>query len=250
MKQLIIAALLLITFSTNAQVGIGTTTPDPSAQLDVSSTTKGFLPPRMTIVQRNAIVNPAEGLIVYLNDRKIITFYNGFQWVNFNGTPSSITLAVGDFYQGGTIGYILAPSDPGYDASTPHGLVVSYLDQSVSIQWDDHGTNIGVGTQRTLGTGLTNTSNIITTQGAGNYAAQICGDLVLNGYTNWYLPSTEELQKIYPNRLLIGGFSPTGYWTSSDVGFTNTADILDFSTGLVSNDYKYNFHRVRAIHSF
>ncbi len=128
--------------------------------------------------------------------------------------------------------------------------MVASSDQSVAIQWDDHGTNIGVGTQRTFGTGSSNTFNVITAQGPGNYAAKICWDLVLNGYTDWYLPSTEELQKIYPNRLLIGGFLPEGYWSSSDIGFSNFADLWDFNTGARSGDYKYNFHRVRAIRSF
>lgn len=49
-------------------VGIGTTTPAASAQLDVNSTTKGFLPPRMTTAQRSAIAAPAEGLLVFQTD--------------------------------------------------------------------------------------------------------------------------------------------------------------------------------------
>jgi hypothetical protein len=64
----IILSILLITFgfiSINAQnsgIGIGTINPAPSAQLDVTSTNKGFLPPRMTYAQRNSIVNPVAGL--------------------------------------------------------------------------------------------------------------------------------------------------------------------------------------------
>ena len=70
MKKLvfILPGLLLAAVAANAQsqnVGIGTISPDASAQLDVSSTTKGLLPPRMTTAQRNAIVNPAAGLVIY-----------------------------------------------------------------------------------------------------------------------------------------------------------------------------------------
>ncbi len=62
-----------------AQTGIGTLTPDGSAQLDVTSTTKGVLVPRMTTVQRTAIAVPADGLLVYDTDTK--TF-----WFNKTGT--------------------------------------------------------------------------------------------------------------------------------------------------------------------
>jgi hypothetical protein len=63
-----------------SQVGIGTTTPDPSSVLDVQSTTQGFLPPRMTTTQLNAIANPAEGLIAYNTDDKCLQFFNGTAW--------------------------------------------------------------------------------------------------------------------------------------------------------------------------
>ena len=66
-KLLLFIFLLIATFSLNAQVGIGTT-PAASAQLDVSSTTKGFLPPRMTAAQRSGISSPTNGLLVYQTD--------------------------------------------------------------------------------------------------------------------------------------------------------------------------------------
>ncbi len=66
-------------------VGIGTTDPVPSAQLEVSSTTQGFLPPRMTTAQLDAINDPAEGLVVYNTDSKTIRFFNGVLWRNITG---------------------------------------------------------------------------------------------------------------------------------------------------------------------
>ena len=51
-----------------AQTGIGTTTPDASAKLEISSTSKGLLAPRMTLAQKSAIVSPANGLLVYQTD--------------------------------------------------------------------------------------------------------------------------------------------------------------------------------------
>jgi hypothetical protein len=94
MKKIILAAVfiiaLFITTSSNAQVGIGVSTADrnPSAQLDVFSTTKGLLPPRMTYAQRNAIVNPGAGLIVYCTNcgtNGEMQYYNGSSWTNMVG---------------------------------------------------------------------------------------------------------------------------------------------------------------------
>ena len=64
-------------FTVGGDVGIGTNSPNSSAKVDISSTTKGFLPPRLTTVQRNAVQNPAEGLTIYNTDVKCIEFYAG-----------------------------------------------------------------------------------------------------------------------------------------------------------------------------
>lgn len=65
-------------------VGIGTTTPDASSKLDVTSTTSGVLVPRMTTLQRNAITSPAAGLLVYDTNTKSFWFYNASAWVNLS----------------------------------------------------------------------------------------------------------------------------------------------------------------------
>ena len=61
----VLPIFVLLQMCLYAQVGIGTATPDASAVLDASSITKGFLPPRMTTAQRDAIVSPATGLTIY-----------------------------------------------------------------------------------------------------------------------------------------------------------------------------------------
>ncbi len=67
--KILFTLLVIVSISTiNAQVGVGTNTPNASAALDVTSTTKGLLTPRMTSVQRLAISNPADGLVVYQTD--------------------------------------------------------------------------------------------------------------------------------------------------------------------------------------
>jgi uncharacterized protein (TIGR02145 family) len=89
MKQLFtLLAAVLFTASSYAQVGIGTTTPEASAALDITSTTKGLLPPRVTEAQRDAISTAAAGLIVYCTDcgaNGELQFYNGTSWVNMEG---------------------------------------------------------------------------------------------------------------------------------------------------------------------
>ena len=97
MKKVLFTLLVAITsFASIAQnVGIGTTAPNASAQLDVSSTNSGFLPPRMTYAQRNAIVNPAAGLIVYCTDCSggagEMNYFNGNTWMNMTiGSASNV----------------------------------------------------------------------------------------------------------------------------------------------------------------
>lgn len=72
--------------STFGQIGVGTTTPNSSAALDVTSTTKGFLVPRMTQAQKTAIATPATGLLIYQTDGATgFWFYNGTAWQAFSG---------------------------------------------------------------------------------------------------------------------------------------------------------------------
>lgn len=75
-----------------AQMGIGTTTPDNSSMLDIRSTSKGFLAPRMTTAQRNAIVSPANGLVVYDTDLSLLYFYNGTAWSEINSQRTNYVL--------------------------------------------------------------------------------------------------------------------------------------------------------------
>ena len=98
-KQIITLTVLAIAFSNSvfSQVGIGTTTPNASAELDVTSTNKGLLPPRMTATQRDAISSPAAGLMVYQSDGTSgLYYYTGSVWVYINNsTGSTLSIANG-----------------------------------------------------------------------------------------------------------------------------------------------------------
>ncbi len=81
MRQIIILILVVIGFNgITAQSGINTNTPDTSAILDVFSTNKGFLPPRLTNAQRDAIATPAAGLMIYNTTVNCLQWWNGLYW--------------------------------------------------------------------------------------------------------------------------------------------------------------------------
>ncbi len=84
----LVAVLFLVTTFSRAQVGIGTVTPDESAQLEIQSTEKGLLIPRMSAAQRDAINEPAEGLIVFVTDSNPgLYFYKSPGWQAVTPAP-------------------------------------------------------------------------------------------------------------------------------------------------------------------
>jgi uncharacterized protein (TIGR02145 family) len=94
MKKLILPFLLVLcSISLHAQVGIGTETPNASAILDVTSTSKGLLMPRMTTVERDAIASPAAGLVVFNTTTNCINMFTGSIWNELCGTATQGTIA-------------------------------------------------------------------------------------------------------------------------------------------------------------
>ncbi|MDR6764372.1 hypothetical protein J2Y38_004605 [Flavobacterium sp. 2755] len=75
-RTLLLLVFIFLSIITNAQIGIGTVTPNASSILDITSTTQGLLTPRMTTAQRAAITTPADGLIVYDTDLKAFYYYS------------------------------------------------------------------------------------------------------------------------------------------------------------------------------
>ena len=154
--------------------------------------------------------------------------FQGTHYVQAAPNPCSGIISSGDAYQGGKVAYILQSGDPGYDANFCQELIAATSDLGYRT-WDN-GTNTTTGATGTaIGTGLANTNAIIASQGgtAGSYtyAAGICADYsVTEGgvtYDDWYLPSKDELYKLYINKAVIGSFAGTYYWSSTEFSSTH-----------------------------
>jgi hypothetical protein len=89
---LIYVTVILYPLIGTSQVGIGTTNPDASARLEVSSTNKGFLPPRMTTTERDAISSPANGLIIFNITNNCLEIRSGSSWMTLVTLTGNETL--------------------------------------------------------------------------------------------------------------------------------------------------------------
>ncbi|MEI6122793.1 MAG: hypothetical protein WCQ95_04125 [Bacteroidota bacterium] len=159
------------------------------------------------------------------------------------------SLIIGDTYMGGKVAYVLQSGDAGWVAGETHGLIAALSDQSTGMGWYNGSYIVTGATGVAIGTGNANTTAIVAAQGNGNYAAKLCYDLVLGGYNDWYLPSKDELWKLYLNQASIGGFNPGYfYWCSTEKDVTY-AYIVGFGGAYMDNN-KNLTHRVRAIRSF
>ena len=172
-----------------------------------------------------------------------------FQAVHHSPAPN---LNVGDTHQGGIVAYIFETGDAGYDAAVQHGLIAAITDQSTGIRWSN-GSNITTGAIATaIGTGLANTNTIITIQGAllTGYAAGLASTHDGGSYTDWFLPSIDELNKLYLLKIAgFGSFTNNGYWSSTEVDDDKAVRLL-FNNGNRNEPNKSSNNNVRAVRTF
>jgi hypothetical protein len=125
-------------------------------------------------------------------------------------TLNATVYEIGKSYGGGIIFYV--------DGTGQHGLISAQYDQAVSsADWGCEGTYCGA-TGTGVGTGSFNTNQIVKYCNNPNSAAMKCYNLVLNGYSDWFLPSKDELNLMHSNLYLndIGDFDLSTYWSSSE----------------------------------
>ncbi len=299
-----------------------------SAALDIKSTTKGLLIPRVTQAQRTAISSPALGLLVFQTDgtagfyyynggwqtfgggsapdgsetkisagsaitvagsgtsgspyligysTQVVTLqergwlspvagqiiacsncgpagelqmFNGSLWVNLAGGQSAAVLAQGDSYQGGKIFHVFQSGEPGYIAGQVHGLIASLNDMPGTAAWGCNGTAITGSDGTAYLTGLQNTEDFIKGCTSAGTAARYCNDLTTGGYSDWYLPSVDELVRLIGAKASIGGINDNAYYWSSSERSTNDVYRVAGTGGTYLAWSKLTTYNVRCIRAF
>ncbi len=151
-------------------------------------------------------------------------------------------------------GYIIGSTYGGglvfYNDGAAHGLVCATTDQSTGAEWGCNGTAIG-GTLTAINTGAANTNAIVLGCTTAGIAAKLCYDLVLNTYSDWYLPSKDELNLMYVNLQTqsLGGFASNTYWSSSEIDSYYAWNQYFYNGGQFSGN-KYSTYYVRAVRAF
>jgi len=253
MKMLMILLVFCISFNcfeSNGQVAVNDdgSLPDPSAMLDVQSSDKGLLVPRIDFNNRPSQAAP--GLLIYVTangplGNDALYFFDGTNWRKITSQPTNTSI-VGSEMEGGIVFF--------YDEAEMTGLIAAQADQT-SSPWGCDGDLMGPDAQYTfMYSGGSNSLYIVNNCPDIDAAARICDELELNGYTDWYLPALDELLEMYSLKETIGGFSSTLYWTSSEAApaeFPEDAGwIVNFINGGSGWTDKANVLNVRCVRQF
>ncbi len=260
-----------VRFTYDGNMGVGTASPNSSALIDVSSVTKGFLPPRMTTLQRNTIGTPAEGLVIYNTDEKMLNVYNGMSWKSMIPTP--------EFACGFTLGinHAVANGAAPVNKTTTYGTVTGIPGEPAkcwitsNLGADHQATAVNDATEPSAGwhwqfnlkqgykhdgttrtpnttwiSSITETSDWISVNDPcmielGNgwrvpTVTEWTNVKVGGGWTNWSGPYNSDLKLHAAGGLFSGGSlmsrgSYGYYWSSNGMSSATSASFLDFHSG-------------------
>ena len=161
-------------------------------------------------------------------------------------TSAPTTYTIGQSALGGIIAYINGGGSTGTS-----GLVATASDISTGTTWGCVGTALSGADGTAIGTGNQNTIDIMAGCATAGIAARLCGDLTEGGYSDWYLPSKDELNALYTNKASIGGFANYAYWSSTEYSTASAAYYQDFTNGYADGAPKNSADiYVRAVRSF
>ena len=204
------------------------------AAAQVAISTDGVLFPDGS-KQESAVILPKD----CPHSESIVWDTNGAIWV-CESDISPVPFAAGDTGPAG--GVVFWTTADGLS-----GLEAAPYDQG-SAEWGCSGiATSAVGTA--VFAGSANTTNILVACGETSVAARLAANFTQNGYDDWYLPSLDELNQLYLQRALVGGFANDVYWSSSESTDTR-ANIQDFTDGSQDTETKSFETGVRAVRSF
>jgi hypothetical protein len=189
-------------------------------------------------------------------------YWDGTAWVMIpvvpvpvGGTPPKLTLCHGvPTWSNGFCPDQIGSIGPGggiifhFTEGGLHGLEAAPQDSSAA-PWGCYGTEITGADGTAVGTGAQNTTDILAGCSEANIAAQIVDNYILNGYTDWFLPSNDEWNLLYQQRAVVGGFNDIAcYWSSTEANAYS--GFAQCPGGFATGDKNNGQIKVRAIRSF
>jgi hypothetical protein len=188
------------------------TTPDGSAILDIKSSDKGILVPRVS--DTSNVSNPANGLLIFTTNTNSFYYYQEDHWMPIERRIVSTSGQVPYMFQGKAM----------YASAS-----------KTSKKWSSG----GIGGAVSSSDGARNTTSLVANFGAGDYCAYYCDTLTEGGYTDWYLPSIEELRAIMYDQLRFHTIKDSEiYWSSTGHSSSGSAFGLEAVFGLDYLDYQ------------
>ena len=169
--------------------------------------------------------------------------FDGNNWASFSSpVPGVVYYAIGD--KGPAGGIVFYVTDSGLS-----GLEAAPADQSSGAEWGCYATAVTGADGTAVGTGKQNTADILAECSTAGIAARIADDYTLGGYDDWFLPSKDELNLLYQQKDVVGGFTNDTYWSSTE-HYNYDAWCHLFKSGLQYYYVRHTTRRVRAVRAF